>query len=224
MSKFKDITGMRFGRLVALGPTDKRLCRNVVWKCQCECGNICYVAVHCLQSGGTKSCGCSRIDDLSGKKIGMLKVIKMVRKDGKDTYWECMCDCGKKTVVTAGNLKSGHTKSCGCLHKNVCRQKIQRDMLNEKSRMKMIDTVGLIDGTMIAMLNDKPPLTNKSGVRGVFWDSSREKWGAVIKFKGKQYYLGRYEKKEDAIRARKEAEDELWKPFIEEHCKGREPK
>lgn len=29
--------------------------------------------------------------------------------------WECLCDCGKTTLVPTGKLKSGHTKSCGCL-------------------------------------------------------------------------------------------------------------
>ena len=29
--------------------------------------------------------------------------------------WECICDCGNLTVVTAGNLLHGHTQSCGCI-------------------------------------------------------------------------------------------------------------
>lgn len=28
--------------------------------------------------------------------------------------WECKCDCGETTIVQSGNLRSGHTKSCGC--------------------------------------------------------------------------------------------------------------
>ena len=28
--------------------------------------------------------------------------------------WSCICDCGNKTTVYAGHLKSGHTTSCGC--------------------------------------------------------------------------------------------------------------
>jgi len=35
----------------------------------------------------------------------------------KKRLWECACECGKKTVVTSGQLATGRTKSCGCLHK-----------------------------------------------------------------------------------------------------------
>ena len=30
-------------------------------------------------------------------------------------FWECICDCGRKTVAEQSNLLSGHTRSCGCL-------------------------------------------------------------------------------------------------------------
>lgn len=53
-----------------------------------------------------------------------------------------------------------------------------------------------------------------SGIRGVHWDKKREKWVAQIGFKGKNYYLGRYEKKEDAADARKESEKYLYKDFL----------
>ena len=55
---FKDLTNQRFGKLVALEPTSKRLKTSVVWKCQCDCGNICYKASSYLINGDTKSCGC----------------------------------------------------------------------------------------------------------------------------------------------------------------------
>lgn len=39
----------------------------------------------------------------------------------KPTLWNCKCDCGKTFVVRAYNLKSGNTKSCGCLQKEIAR-------------------------------------------------------------------------------------------------------
>ena len=47
---------------------------------------------------------------------------------------------------------------------------------------------------------------NKSGVVGVSWDKQRDKWGASIKLKDKKLHLGRFDTKEEAIQARKEAE------------------
>jgi len=34
-----DLTGQRFGKLVAIEPTEKRVSKSVVWKCLCDCGN-----------------------------------------------------------------------------------------------------------------------------------------------------------------------------------------
>lgn len=53
-----DITGQRFGKLIALCPTEKRQRSFVIWKCQCDCGNICEVPTGYLRNGSTKSCGC----------------------------------------------------------------------------------------------------------------------------------------------------------------------
>jgi len=53
-----DITGQRFGKLIALEPTEKRRGSNVIWKCQCDCGNICEVSLGNLRNEDTKSCGC----------------------------------------------------------------------------------------------------------------------------------------------------------------------
>lgn len=54
----KDITNQRFGRLVALYPTDKRNHRSIVWHCRCDCGNECDISSANLMTGDTTSCGC----------------------------------------------------------------------------------------------------------------------------------------------------------------------
>ena len=59
---FKDVSGVRFGRLVAIEPTDKRCCGKVYWKCKCDCGNLCVVLSGNLLGGRTRSCGCLRLD------------------------------------------------------------------------------------------------------------------------------------------------------------------
>lgn len=57
-SKRRDITGIRFGRLVALESTDERFNSGMVWKCRCDCGNTHFVALCVLTSGHAQSCGC----------------------------------------------------------------------------------------------------------------------------------------------------------------------
>jgi hypothetical protein len=58
MAKRKDITNMKFGKLTALKPTNKKHRGNYLWECKCECGNKTEVTVVSLNSGNTKSCGC----------------------------------------------------------------------------------------------------------------------------------------------------------------------
>ena len=58
-SRKMDITGKRYGRLVALyslGRTDE--CGSMLWRCRCDCGNEVDVSVSCLNKGNNKSCGC----------------------------------------------------------------------------------------------------------------------------------------------------------------------
>lgn len=55
---FVNITGKRFGRLVALSKYGTAKNRQTIWKCKCDCGNIKNVIYGSLISGSTKSCGC----------------------------------------------------------------------------------------------------------------------------------------------------------------------
>lgn len=65
MGNFKDITGMRFGRLSAIRATDRRSADGgVIWECACDCGNTTYVNSYNLRKGITKSCGCYMRDKI----------------------------------------------------------------------------------------------------------------------------------------------------------------
>lgn len=67
--------GDRFGKLVVLEKTDKRLNRSVVYKCKCDCGNIIETTSTRLTHGFTKSCGCYQKERASkcNKTHGMSK-------------------------------------------------------------------------------------------------------------------------------------------------------
>tara|TARA_R110002124_G_scaffold135088_1_gene297947 strand:+ start:148 stop:630 length:483 start_codon:yes stop_codon:yes gene_type:complete len=54
---------------------------------------------------------------------------------------------------------------------------------------------------------------NKSGVSGVHWNKSTNKWRAKITYKNKRISLGCFEKLEDATKARKDAEEEYFGEF-----------
>lgn len=54
--------------------------------------------------------------DLSAKRFGKLTTIQYIRQKNRDC-WECVCDCGNKTIVRWDHLVKKNTKSCGCLHR-----------------------------------------------------------------------------------------------------------
>ncbi len=59
-----------------------------------------------------------KILDLAGQRFGRLTVLHRAgRTPHKKTLWLCRCDCGAEIVAVTGQLKSGHTQSCGCLQK-----------------------------------------------------------------------------------------------------------
>lgn len=58
--------------------------------------------------------------DLTGKRFGRLVAIRVEGKDGWGTAaWLCKCDCGKETIVLGSSLRSGATKSCRCLQREL---------------------------------------------------------------------------------------------------------
>lgn len=59
------------------------------------------------------------VKDLAGQRFGRLVPLRKtdMRLFGR-VVWECQCDCGNIAYVHTGHLKSGHTRSCGCLRKD----------------------------------------------------------------------------------------------------------
>lgn len=59
-----------------------------------------------------------KIIDLIGQRFGNLVVLEFTdRRSNKGIIWKCQCDCGATTYVSSCNLRSNHTKSCGCYRK-----------------------------------------------------------------------------------------------------------
>lgn len=58
-------------------------------------------------------------DDLAGQRFGRLLVIEYSHRSNNVAQWHCLCDCGTETVVGLSQLRSGKTRSCGCLRRDV---------------------------------------------------------------------------------------------------------
>jgi len=58
-------------------------------------------------------------EDLAGRCYGRWTVLSRNPSHERKITWLCRCSCGNEKIVHGGNLKSGRSKSCGCLNKEV---------------------------------------------------------------------------------------------------------
>ena len=149
-----------------------------------------------------------RYIDLTGKRFGRLTVIErdfetQKIKHGKRLYWKCRCDCGNRCTLYGPSLTRGVAVSCGCLKRETL-SKIRKRNLVEKTKLDNI-------------ASNKPSKNNHSGVLGVSYLKSRGVWAAQLIFQGNRVLNKRFKCKQDAINARKEAEEKYFKPILEKY-------
>ena len=192
------LLGKTFGKLTVTAPsTQKAPNGGACWVCRCECGNTCVVSGSLLVTGRRDSCGCDAkyaYNDISGQTFHRLKAIHPLPDRDKtgSVMWLCQCECGNTAEVSYNNLMYGNTRSCGC------RKKEHEQALN--------GFLTHVAGTSVDMLKSKKlPKNNTTGVKGVYL--IKGKYVAKIVFQKKQYFLGSYDRLEDAKAARAEAEE-----------------
>lgn len=205
--------GSVIGKLTVLDRKRER--KRTYCYCKCECGSKVWIRQDSLKT--TRSCGCLaketqfESNDLKDKRFGRLIAIRSTDKRAPNgsLIWECRCDCGNLKEVSSYNLERGGVSSCGCLASEVHSKSIKKAI-----EIHLLEHI--VEGTNIPVISSANLLsTNTSGYKGVSFHNKRRKWVAQISFKGRAYNLGRYEKKEDAIKARKEAEEKYHNNFLE---------
>ena len=85
----------------------------------------------------------SRCEDLTGKIFERLTVVKRVENDEHGrSMWLCKCECGNQKVVMGKCLRNGHTKSCGCLNKEIVSKSSLKDVSGVKyGRLLVVNRV-----------------------------------------------------------------------------------
>jgi hypothetical protein len=134
VNKAENLIGKTFGKLTVLYRVKNPYGRkDAYWKCKCSCGNYHIVMGGNLKRNKVQSCGCLSHSkekneqrsktmrnkpkyEMLNKKFGLLTVIKELEQDNRGEFkYLCECECGNFTTVLGGNLRSGHTSSCGCV-------------------------------------------------------------------------------------------------------------
>ena len=151
--------------------------------------------------------------DLSGQIFGNYQVIgdtgKRTKQKGK-IYLVKRLDNGEYEEVQSINLTRGH--ATGYVRSEDGRRQAKNSM-NElnKNREDYLEKRGYKDGTTTWAKNIKTPINNTSGHKGVNKIKRSGRWRAYIFYKGKQIHLGVFQNIEEAIEARKAAEEKYFK-------------
>ncbi len=66
----------------------------------------------------------SKLIDLTGQKFGRLTVLERAFTRKGQLFWKCECDCGRVCIVQGSSLRGRRTRSCGCLHDQMARVRI----------------------------------------------------------------------------------------------------
>lgn len=150
-------------------------------------------------------------NNLKGKRFGKLLVLRETdnRADRGSIVWQCKCDCGNIVEISSKRLVNGLAISCGCYQKE-----------RQKYSMKELHNKQFKENTNIDLISKKQANSNsQSGVRGVHWCSSKNKWIASLSFK-KKIYKKAFNNKNDAIKYRKELEDKYFASILKKYNKA----
>lgn len=211
---FIDLTGKQFGKLTVIEFHGKDERRKSIWKCLCDCGKESLVPSTNLIGNRTNSCGC-----LVKEKARQNFHKHGLTNSSEYRSWSAM-------IKRCTNPKHDKYQYYGGRGINVCEQWLTsfenffNDMGHKPSRNHSIDRKD-VNGdytpdncvwttTEEQMRNKRIPVNNKSGIKGVHWCKVKNKWIASISNGAKQLTLGTYSNKEDAIKARKDAELKYW--------------
>ena len=215
-----DLTGLKFGRLLVIKPNKKK---SRCWDCLCECGKQCVVSSNQLKCGKTKSCGCLRKELAYNKckKYNDYEIqedyVIMYTSKGEPFYvdledfWKVkdICWHKNKNGYIAGALNGKSVR----LHRLIMDAPRGRvvDHIHGKSTRNDNRKYNLRITTNQENCQNRPvSKDNTSGVTGVNWHKASNKWRAFIGINGKNIHLGSFTSLDEAIKARREAEDKYF--------------
>ena len=239
----EDLTGKIFGRWKVIGPAEDYIrpdgYHEPKWLCECSCENHTRKAVRqCrLKGGQSKSCGCLSRESTSARfkkhneysellkdEHGEYYKVKFTNKDGYFLVdaddWEAAKEYSWMLTINPEGYKSVKGNIDGKLIKLTafigCKyyDHIDRNSLNNRKYNLRPAT------TQENNRNHSKNKKNTSGFTGVYWNKANEKWCSNIKVNNKTIYLGSFNLIDDAVRARKEAEQKFFGEFAPKEVSG----
>lgn len=233
MPKFIDLTGKTFGKLTVIKKMDDKVGNHIMWLCKCDCGNVKTIRGSSLTSGESKSCGCVHRGGNSRKcnnrEQPTVNTYNLsgeygtgYTSKGKEFYFD-LEDYDKIKNYSWNIFDDGyvsanyHRVEDGCwtkikMHRlvmNVTDSSIIVDHIhhnrndNRKSQLRIVTTQQNAQNHL--------PYSNRDCPSGIY--KYKDKWRAGIGIDNKILWLGIFDKYEDALQARKDAEDKYFGEF-----------
>lgn len=235
----KDLTGIKFDRLTVIKqvsdyiyPSSKK--HEAMWLCKCDCGNEVIVTNGHLNSGKIKSCGCLKKEvskntmRIKGKNNKKQNKYDLTGEYGigytskgeefyfdledydkiKDYCWH-INDSGYIVSMTTDSINS--KRICILMHRIItdCPEDMVVDHINHNKNDNRKYNLRICSQQENRM-NSNISKRNTSGYTGVYLCKTSNKWQAYITYNNNDIYLGLFNNKEDAIKARVEAEEKYF--------------
>jgi len=228
----EDLTGRVFGRLKVIEQAEDYVDRDGVhyarWLCECSCEkhNKVIRRDSALKSDRCPSCGCVKQEDthkrfkkynqyifmedyvigISGNTDDLFYVDLDDYEKIKHIYWRVRIKHNMK-ILFGYNPENRKTVTMhGYLGFKYYDHIDRNELNNRKNNLRKATS-------MENSRNRSTYSSNKSGVTGVYWDKQTNKWMVQIKVNKKGITIGRFADKDDAIRARLEAEVKYFGEF-----------
>lgn len=237
MGKLKDLTGMRFGRLIVIKRAENKITcggnQKVMWYCNCDCGTKNKViSSELLRNNKVVSCGCWNLEkskfpkyylrkepkyDLSSFEYGIGYMDSggyfIFDKEDYDLIKGRSWHKHHNYITSSGRLDIDGTENEIYMHRlilgnpdskyDVDHIKTENKFDNRKSNLRIVTREQ-------NNRNCKIQSNNTSGVTGVRWHTRDKIWESWIRVMYKDIYLGRFKDFDDAVKARKEAEEKYF--------------
>lgn len=223
ISKLVDLTGQTFGRLKVIERVKNNKNGKARWLCECECGKKVIVYSTNLVRNITLSCGCLSKEMLinRNKRFNTYEIFEdyvVFYTNNNEPFYVDLDDFEKVKRVCWWKTSRGYLQGLLngrriLLHRYImnCPDDMVVDHINgtetihdnRKSNLRIVTT-------QQNSMNHKVNINNKSGVTGVSWDECKRKWNSQIGVNGETIHLGLYDDIQDAINARKRAENKYF--------------
>jgi hypothetical protein len=247
--KGKDISGMEFGYLTAIEPTEKRHRKDVVWLCRCRCGTMLEMPATRLILNNTLSCGCIQKEKIkrANKYFGGTSLEKSLKDPVTSTRsmsgyvgvtrkrdkWQAYITYKRQHISLGVYEKLEDAVKARARGKEAV-------MADATELLKIYEAIHENDEALPSkstlpkndlpyeprVINNQPTtaarrVDNKSGYTGITF--RKNKWESRICYHKRRYMLGRFDTLDEAISERTQAEEYLKRDpdaFVEYYSKN----